>query len=227
MITKHCDLENDNPIFSNKIPDHSVLILTISTVAHNEEYVDKSHHNENVNIDNENTGNYTEQHVYYQRYNVKSIPPNFLNTEESRNKLLEMIEAIEKVRAVQADIDSMYEDICDMYYNEMNIWLQKKNVYPTAKKRLYRSKKPFWNDELKGLWNILCNKEKEYLNSHGALRQILKAQFREAQKHFDKIYRKTERNYKRNKIIEIEEICTSGLLKNKPYHLKSTMTQMI
>ena len=51
-------------------------------------------------------------------------------------------------------------------------------------------------------------KRKKLLKSTGRQRQVNKEIFKEAQR-FDRAYRKTERNYNRKKIIEIEKICAS------------------
>ncbi len=46
----------------------------------------------------------------------------------------------------------MYEHICNVYYNEIDLWFQSHNVNTVAKKRFRRSAKLFWNNELFYLW---------------------------------------------------------------------------
>ncbi len=195
------------------IPDHSVVLLTVKTLSPEAEGIGAKEaalcDDQNVTNTVTPVGEYDTNHVYYQRYNVSSVSDNFLGTEQGRINLLKLIDDIENVRAQQDEIDSIYEMFCEMYHKEMNEWFQKKNVYPRAKKRLYRCSKPFWNEDLKLLWNVLCEKEKLYLKSRGNQRMVYRQQFRQAQNNFDKLYRKTERAYKRSKILAIDDICTS------------------
>ena len=59
------------------------------------------------------------------------------------------------------------------------------------------------------MWLILCEAEKLFLKSEGHIRKRRREDFRNAQKQFDRAYRKAERKYRKNKIDEIENICTS------------------
>ncbi len=60
----------------------------------------------------------------------------------------------------------MYENICNVYYNEMTLWFKSHNVNSVARKRFRHSAKPFWNDELFYLWKkTQCEAESNYLSS--------------------------------------------------------------
>ena len=78
--------------------------------------------------------------------------------------------------------------------------LRKKNVNPKAKKRLRHSLKPFWNEQLSGLWQDVCQKENSYLRAsqNTVSRNILRKQFLDAQHMFDKTYKEEKRIFQQN-----------------------------
>jgi hypothetical protein len=213
MVNLYCNIEDEEIDLSRIIPDHSVLTLKLSS-GNNinprdininlEESTNQTHESHNVG-----NNEYDQDHIYFKRYGVKSIPPDFINNTAACNKLLEIIEDIEHTRELQQDIDDTYLKFCKFYHDEMSRWLKAKNVHPAAFKRFKRSTKPFWNDNLSELWNTVCKREKLYLLCREARRSQLKHEFCLAQKNFDREYRKAERNYKKGKIDEIEFLSTS------------------
>ena len=137
MVNQYCNIEESDIDLSKIIPDHSILTLKFSTSKYSQiksypaekEETKRNHTNEQHEI-------YNEDHVYFRRYNVKSIPQDFLNNESSRIKLLELIENVEHTRGIQEDIDNTYAEFCKLYHTEMNTWLKSKNVYPKAYKKV-------------------------------------------------------------------------------------------
>ena len=67
----------------------------------------------------------------------------------------------------------------------------------TYKRR--KPRKPFWNDDLQSLWNVMCTREKDYLKYRGSNqgRQRLRLEYVSARHTFDKHLRQCERIYKR------------------------------
>jgi hypothetical protein len=82
------------------------------------------------------------------------------------------------------------------------------NLHRQAKRTAKRCRKPFWNNELKELWQNLCRKERLYLKAHGSDRNRIKHEFKAAQKLFDKTYRRTERRFHKEKLTELENLST-------------------
>ena len=82
-------------------------------------------------------------------------------------------------------------------------------MIPGGSKRC-RPTKPFWNDDLTKLWNALSDKEKQYLGCRDTHRSLLRQELQDAQRKFAQNYRKAERNYRKNKIIEIENFWSSN-----------------
>ncbi len=207
MVNLYCDIEDVDIDLSKMIPDHSILTLKFDTRAYRPSVLPPRDESDNGHrgICNE----YDQNHVYFQRFNVNSIPEDFLSSQESRDKLISLIDNIEHVRELQNEIDEVYLRFCTLYHNEMNSFLQSKNVHPLAYKRFKRSTKPFWNETLSYLWDILCEKEKAFLLCENNRRGQFRYEFYNAQKHFDKEYRRAERNFRKGKIIDIENVSTA------------------
>ena len=102
------------------------------------------------NLDYE--GNHLNVDRYYTRYVVSDISDQFLQSDSPQHAILHCIEKIEQDRQSQVSIDVLYNEFCNVCYDEMDKSLRKKNVNPKAKKRLWHSLKPFWNEQLSGLW---------------------------------------------------------------------------
>ncbi len=94
------------------------------------------------------------------------MPVNFLNSNIAREAILQCTDNIETLQASQQEVDKMYENVCNAYYKEMDLWFKSNNVNSVSKKKFRNSSKPFWNDELTKLWKNLCTEESEYLASH-------------------------------------------------------------
>ena len=129
----------------------------------------------------------------------------------AQHAILHCIEKIEQDRQSQVSIDVLYKEFCNVYYDEMDKSLRKKNVNPKAKKRLRHSLKPFWNEQLSGLWQDVCQKENSYLRAsqNTVSRNILRKQFLDAQHMFNKTYKKEKRIFQQNKCDEIERLNTN------------------
>ena len=212
MINLHCNIDDIDTDLSKMIPDHSILTLKFSThrvpvVNMPSEPADQVQRGQ-YDQTGGNTA-YDQNHIYFKRYGVKNIPEDFLNNENSRYKLLNLIQDIEHTRGLQNEIDEVYAIFCTLYHDEMNRLLQSKNVHPKVYKRFKRSTKPFWKDHLSSLWKTLCEKEKLFLLCSDRRRRYLQQKFVLAQKKFDREYRKAERKYRKNKIDEIDNYCTS------------------
>lgn len=85
-----------------------------------------------------------------------------MNTERTRNAILDIISKIEMCRETQDQIDKVYDDFCDMIIREMAETIPKYDWSNKGRTKL-RFHKPYWNDELTDLWKNMRNKEKLYL----------------------------------------------------------------
>ena len=87
----------------------------------------------------------------------------------------------------------------------MDNFLDYNNV-STKTKKMFKNYKPYWNNELTIAWKNMHNNEKIFRRCKAT--HEIKCQFRrrflDAQKAFDKLLRKTQRNYNKKIISEIE-----------------------
>ena len=96
--------------------------------------------------------------------------------------------------------------------DEMNREIPYIDVCSSSRKR-YKVNKPFWNDELKGLWKNMNLHERKFRNfskNKSILRQNIYLEFKTARILFDKRLRYHERKYNKGNLIIIEEACTSN-----------------
>ena len=101
-----------------------------------------------------------------------------------------------QVKSSQEHVDTLYQQFCDIYYNEMKGFLKPLNVSSKTKKRIKFKSKPFWNDTLDNLWHEIVISERQYLkspqNSH--LRKIKFSLYKNSRNKFDKEYKREKRN---------------------------------
>ena len=87
----------------------------------------------------------------------------------------------------------------------MDNFLDYNNV-STKTKKMFKNYKPYWNNELTIAWKNMHNNEKKFRRCKAT--HEIKCQFRrrflDAQRAFDKLLRKTQRNYNNKIISEIE-----------------------
>ncbi|XP_053391424.1 uncharacterized protein LOC128554201, partial [Mercenaria mercenaria] len=178
------------------LPDHSVLLVRVS-----------------LNIDISRADRFTNNPSTPTsfKYKLNHIPTDFMNRDIARLAILEVIGRIESARDTQFEIDSIYCKLCDTILNEMNHSIPRYNASNRTKKR-NKNAKPYWNEELTDLWNAMGMTENEFLKCNGPRR--IKSQKRLdyvlARNRFNKLLRKTEREFKRSISVDIEDMSTSN-----------------
>ena len=205
------DLMNKYNLQSNKIPDHSVVemhfmlncICTTDVSDNNIEFVDESR---NYIMNKGDT------YRYLNCNNGRKMPINFLESETARLAIVECIEIISITRAEQDEIDNMYDNFCGVYYNEIDKWFGNNLNRNCSRRKFRNATKPYWNENLKLLWNDMRKAENEYLKSpqKTAIRRQTFQIFKEKQSIFDKVYSKEKRKYHREKLIKIETFNTEN-----------------
>ncbi|XP_053381944.1 uncharacterized protein LOC128549356 [Mercenaria mercenaria] len=178
----------------SRLPDHSALITTFYTAY------------------SDNVGQLSSagQETRRQKFKVRTVPDDFIDSELARVAIINCISRIECCRDSQSDIDGIYSDLCESIIAEMDMKLPKYQA-PSTNKR-HKIKKPYWNYTLSDLWNSLCKKEQEFLKCNGNYRvkTALRRDYMTARDLFDKTLRQTERSYKRTKAIEKETMTTNN-----------------
>ena len=77
-----------------------------------------------------------------------------------------------------------------------------------GKHKSYKHRKPFWNKDLELMYSHVADIEKEFRKCKSRTRKRdLRFDLKHARSMFDKAYRKEERKFKRNQVIELENFC--------------------
>ena len=177
-------------------PGHSILCaeLTVSFVNHIS-VGENDHKSQQSHVLNERM---------YFKHNTKEMPPNFMASDDILRQINATVDAIEQRVANQENIDSIYGNVCNMYYAEMDEKLKFFDIRKTKRSR--RSLKPWWNSHLSELFDDYRQAEKNYLKcTYRAERARLLTEFKLKRDRFDKEYRKVKRLYDNELKIGIAE----------------------
>ena len=144
-------------------------------------------------------------------YKLKRIPANFLSSELTRRAFLVIIRSIELCRETQDNVDNLYDDFCNKLISEMDTNIPSLDCSKKTRKR-YKHYKPYWDENLEGLWHNFHMKEKAFLRFQGDryMKNRLRNDFKIARNIFVKQLRAAEREYKRSLAIDIEHVSTEN-----------------
>ena len=145
------------------------------------------------------------------RYKLNAIPVDFLSSNISKLALQSVIQRIESARETQNEVDDIYSTLCKLLVAEMDANIPTFDTSKRTKKR-FKNTKPFWNDELAGLWHSMRDRERAFLRFKGSsnIKSQLRREFQTAQNIFDRTLRKYERKYKRSMCNDIENMSTEN-----------------
>ena len=135
--------------------------------------------------------------VYY-RYDVKSIPLDFMRSLDCQFRLNETILRLENISKLQNDVNTMYSSFINHVKLEMNGKLNSRRIRlsdSVSSNKNRRFKKPWWTDELSHQWNNMSAAEKEWRNESGRKTLEFKAIYLSSRKHFDQTVQRTKRQY--------------------------------
>ena len=188
------------------LPDHSLLfgIFETSFYGKSSEKVISSGFNKK-NIETTNTASTRQK-----KKNLKKMPANFFMSEEIRLKVFETITRIESSQSTRDEVNNLWSSIKDLFLSELN---KLPNIPISTNKKqnkLFRKSQPFWSNDLEALWKTTCQIEKNYLNFKVVTpadrynKSILRNEFKDARKVFDKTFRQAKRNYKKQSQRELE-----------------------
>ena len=179
-----------------KCPDHSILTLCIDFNLGN--FEDEGTEYDNVSNEPRNV-----------RYFFEGRPDIFMNNEIWSLAINRIIDNMLVVHGNQDMVDEVYKQFCETIAIEMDTHLRFHELGRKTRKR-YRRAKPFWNDELSGLWKDMVKKERAFVRCHqNCEARRLRVVYFDARSKFDRRLRVIERSYARSKIIEIDEIQTA------------------
>lgn len=187
------------PLLSEKCKasDHSIVTLTY---AFNQQYSDTVVDDSEIQAQPINVK---------RRYNYGTMSQDFLNSPTWAHVLDSLLSRIDRIEKVQSSVDDFYNDMLKSIFTEMDQHIDYRDASKRSRKQ-YKNHKPFWNSDLSSAWKLMSDSEKVFLNANKFNRRELHNNYIFQRKSFDKLLRKTERSYFRNKALEIENINTSN-----------------
>ena len=188
-------LVNELNITPGKLPDHSVLSCVVKTA---------SRINENAAIQNNKAPESQEQSYMYGFKYKRNFPNDFLGNHHI-NEINEAIRRIEESTKSQDNVDQLYESICQLYYDEMDSKLKKKQ---TVFKNKRRKGKPWWNTKLENLWSEVTAAERLFIRARGKEKHVLHKNYKDIRSHFDRRYNQLKRQFNRQERDNIASMNT-------------------
>ena len=195
----------------SKISDHSMLVLEVKTSHVESPSVAVNPPNDNLRSHMRNpTRNINSPHLP-PRFKIQDVPQNFMTDNESKAALLSLINQIEQSRDSQQEINTIYDDIVNLYICEMKKHFHFTMDTPSSNKKVRFTRKPWWNEELTSLFKDMKSAEHNYLKSKrkGNQSRELRNVFKHKQDIFDKTIKRTKRNFQRSKSLLLEEVNSS------------------
>ncbi|CAG2208271.1 unnamed protein product [Mytilus edulis] len=195
-ITNELELQD-----MNQIPDHSVLTVSFKRESANQQ-------------DKTPQASYSDIQKLPSKPRSRSIPNEFLNDDTVRVKIEQVIQNIENNLTVKQDVDAAYGCFVELISDEVKSKIGEKsegdNQYRKSKgKSRY---KPYWNDNLKLLWDKTCEHKKVWLKwkGCGTKKKRVREQFLTSRNAFDKLLRKEKRSYQMRQQQELLNLSTEN-----------------
>ncbi len=82
--------------------------------------------NNNSSQNTQQQNNINDEYIsqYFKRYKIRNMPVIFLNSNIACEAILQCIDNNE----TQQEVDKMYENVCNAYYKEMDLWFNSNNI---------------------------------------------------------------------------------------------------
>ena len=125
-------------------------------------------------------------------------------------KVLDTINKIERSQATHCEINKLWSEIKILFLSELEKLPSIPVSFNKKQKKLFRKSQPFWNSDLETLWKTACQMEKNYVNFKVKspydqnIKAHLRMEFKNAQKIFNKSFRKAQRTHKKQSLHELE-----------------------
>ena len=186
------------------LPDHSILVsnfdisvdFPVSDVRPNQPAVEKEK----------------------SKKNVRKIGDSFLSSQSNLNAIHATIERLESQILNQTEVDNIYTDIKTLFQNEINTLPNTTSFKNKHDRRVLRKSVEFWNPELQCLWETRCKSEKVYRSfycdgksaSSRLTKQNLHNDFKSSQLEFDRIFRRTKRQFENRGFHNLAELAENA-----------------
>ena len=145
-------------------------------------------------------------------YDVKNIPDGFMSNFEWRNHMDQVIASLQSRCDTRERVDVVYKSMCNAILSEMDKYFNCKEFNSKKTGKRLKLHKAYWNEHLTTLWKDMSKKEKLYLKIKGPSdkKSQNRTMFVNARSLFDKNLRKYAREFRQNKIAEIESVCNDN-----------------
>lgn len=176
---------HDCILFSSAFPDHSVLSwkIDISGISCRENHADVS---------------VTDKTEPLLKFDARKITSDFMSNVNLCRQLHTAVFELESSLISQHDLDNTYNTLCSLIKEEMidKLPMKRLTFFDGNDNKKRRIRKPWWNDNLTELWNEMCKHENIWLSCKiGAQKHILKRNYLQKRKLFDKMVQRAKRIY--------------------------------
>ena len=150
-VTDLCHVLNVLP--ERAMPDHSIL----KTDIHVHSFIKDTETSSSCNGENLEFINVPNERMFF-KHKRDVIPETFMCNDYILQNINDAIRYIEQRERNNVEIDIIYDNICNIYYNEMDSKL--KYFDSRSPKRARRTLKPWWNEDLASLFDQYRNRRK-------------------------------------------------------------------
>ncbi len=168
---------------TRSISDHSALKWTVAVPRRSPVQANDSHDRQAP--------------VSITKFDVRSIPTNFMNSPETAAAIDGVMAQLEESERQQLSLDAAYGGFCDIVESEMESHLPKRCIKLRTgisnKKR--RVKKEWWTAELSDMWDTVCVAERDWASCHGARKAHYKQLLSAKRKAFDTAVQRAKRKH--------------------------------
>ena len=190
------------------LPDHSILSGTFVTSFYDigRNYEQSTHSNSETFS---NSSSYPKSDKP-PRKNLSKIDKKFMMGQETLELVLQTISKLQNIVDTKDEIDLLWNEVKQIFLSEMSKLPDIPRSDFNKQNRKFRKCKPFWNEDLESFWSTSCKAEKSYLNFKVnsnldfPRKNILRLNFKNAQKDFDKKYRFYKRQHRKKEYSELE-----------------------
>ena len=145
------------------ISDHSILSWTVTT-----------------SIVGERTKNMCDKkpQTKVKKYDLKSIPDNFMLSPETHKEIITIIDKVERVNNAQIKVDCLSDELTCFVLKQMDTCIPHTNKCINHSKRSGpHTPKPWWSDELANGWQEVNEAEHSFLAARSVRRNTLRQRY--------------------------------------------------
>ena len=177
LLSRYGNVQAADVPVDGHIPDHSLLLLEVTTCQYSNGDA-RSTHDKSATRGIHSFSYFNDNHVFYKRYKIDSVPDDFCGSEMSKLAIRSLIDRLEADMDSQHQIDTMYSDICSLDHTELNNFFRTNNISPLARNVCIGAANHSGMMNFKPNGKKLCAAERKFLKSEGNIRKLAREEFR-------------------------------------------------